>query len=156
MTVAAELKTLLDKSKIHYQVLQHEEVYTSLETAEKQDVPGQEFAKSVVIKADDKFGLAVVPSIYRVNLHKLAQGIGARQADLANESEFTKLFPNCDLGAMPPFGQLYQMPVWVDVTLTKDKEIVFNAGSHTEAIKLSFADFKRLVKPQILDFGDRI
>lgn len=155
MSVSTTLKSYLDKNKIPYETLTHEEVYTSQETAEKQDVPGQNFAKCVVINWYGKYALAVLPSTHRVNLEKLSQEMGGKEMKLATEDEFGKLFPDCDLGAMPPMGQIYDMPVWVDKLLAKDEWIVFNAGSHTDTIRMKFDDFKKWSKPKILSFGEK-
>lgn len=156
MAVSTDIKAFLDENKITYQVLAHEKAITAQEVAQKQGVPGKQVAKTVVVKADGKFMLAVLPAIYRVNLQELKKAIGAKEMSLAAETEFQTLFPDCELGAMAPLGALYHMPVWVDETLSWDKEIVFNAGSHTETIKMSFLDFERLVKPRIANFGVRI
>lgn len=156
MSVSTHLKSYLDKNHVSYKILNHDEVYTAMESAEKQEVPGQEFAKTVVLSYGTEHAMAVLPSTYRVNLEKLSNETGAKDLKLTSESEFKQLFPDCDLGAMPPIGEFYHMPVWVDGSLTKDKEIVFNAGSHTETIRMSYEDFKKLVNPKVYHFGDRI
>lgn len=156
MTVSTDLKAYLDHNGVKYQVLSHAKAMTALEVAQKQAVPGQQLAKTVVVKADAKFLLAVLPCTYRVNLQELGKAMKAKEITLAPEMEFKNLFPDCELGAMSPFGGLYHMPVWVDESLTWDKEIVFNAGSHTETIKMSFKDFEKLAKPRVANFGIRI
>lgn len=155
MSVSAKLKTYLDEHETPYEVLTHEEVFTSMQTAEKQEIPGKEFAKCVVIQYDGKYAMAALPSTHKVNLDKLAKAVKAKDVSIATETEFGKLFPDCDLGAMPPLGQLYNMPLWVDKALAKDEQIVFNAGSHTDTIRIKFKDFKYLANPEILDFGQR-
>jgi Ala-tRNA(Pro) deacylase len=118
-------------------------------------VRGRELAKSTVVKVDGRFGLAVLPAPLRVDLEALRRLTGANSVSLASELEFQGLFPGCEVGAMPPFGNLYGLPVWADEALRKDPVIVFNAGTHREVIRMSFADFARLVKPTIGDFSAR-
>ena len=156
MAVSTDLKAYLDQNGVKYQVLTHERALTALEVAQKQKVPGKQVAKTVVVKAGGNLELAVLPSIYKVNLQELGKAMGMRDASLAAEMEFKNHFPDCELGAMAPLGPVYHMKVWVDESLTQDKEIVFNAGSHTETIKMSYKDFERLVHPRVANFGIRI
>ncbi|MFQ5794013.1 MAG: aminoacyl-tRNA deacylase [Candidatus Bipolaricaulia bacterium] len=153
MTIAAKLQSFLDEHQVRYHVLKHHETYTAQEIAAALHVPGKELAKVVIVKADDNYIMVVLPAHYRVDLRTLAQALGAKQAGLAIEEEFQGLFPDCDLGAMPPFGNLYGLPVYVDRSLSEDVEIVFEAGSHQEAIKMAYSDFEQLVQPKILSFG---
>jgi Ala-tRNA(Pro) deacylase len=113
-------------------------------------VHGWELAKSVVVKVDGAFALAVLPAPAVVDLELLRRATGARKAVLANEREIESLFPGCELGAMPPFGNLYGLPVYVDLSLGADESIVFNAGTHTEAIRIAYADFDRLAHPRAM------
>ena len=156
MAVSTDLKAYLDHNGVQYQVLTHDRALTALEVAQKQGVPGKQVAKTVVVKADGQYLLAVLPSIYKVNLPELGKAVGARDIALAAEIEFKNLFPDCELGGMSPLGPLYHLKTWVDESLTMDKEIVFNAGSHTETIKMSYKDFERLVRPRVGNFGIRI
>jgi Ala-tRNA(Pro) deacylase len=153
MSISAKLQKFLDEHQVKYHVLRHHETYTAPEIAAALHVPGKELAKVVIVKADHEFLMAVLPANFRVNLRELAQATGADKVELATEGEFQNLFPDCEVGAMPPFGNLYDLPVYVDVSLTEDKEIVFEAGSHREAIKMTYADFERLVHPKVIRFA---
>ena len=152
MPVARKLKAFLDENQVHYHVLTHHERFTSMEIAEQLHVPGQELAKVVIVKAAGKQRMAVLPANYHVDLVLFAKAIGTDAAELANEEEFKSSFPDCEVGAMPPFGNLYDMEVFVDTSLTRDEKIVFEAGNHKEAIKLRYEDFARLVEPKIAEF----
>lgn len=156
MAVSTDIKAYLDENGVRYQVMTHDKAITAMEVAQKQGVPGNQVAKTVVVKADGKYLLGVLPSTYRVNLEALKKAAGAKEMALAAETEFKSLFPDCELGGMAPLGKLYHLPVWVDETLTWDKEIVFNAGSHTETIKMSFSDYEKLTRPRVAGFGIRI
>jgi Ala-tRNA(Pro) deacylase len=119
-------------------------------------VPGREWAKAVVCMVDDQPTLAVLPADHLVDFDRFREACGATLVRLASEAEFRPLYSDCELGAMPPFGPLYQQPVVVDRSLTADPEILFNGGSHREAIRMRYRDFEELVKPQVADFGIRI
>jgi Ala-tRNA(Pro) deacylase len=153
MSVAAKLKECLDGNKVKYDVLTHPQVYTAQDVAAATHVPGKELAKSVVVKADDRFVLAVLPAPRKVDTEQFQKQLGVKELRMAHESEFASLFPGCELGAMPPFGNLYGIDVFVDRSLTHDEEIVFNAGTHIEAIRMNYKDFERLVKPTIAEFA---
>ena len=113
-------------------------------------IPGKELAKTVIVKIDDELAMAVLPASRRVNLQHLQEAIGADEVTLSSEAEFNELFPDCEVGAMPPFGNLYNMGVYVAEQLTEDDEIAFNAGSHSELVKMSYKDFANLVTPQVV------
>jgi Ala-tRNA(Pro) deacylase len=153
MAVATKLKAFLDSKKVVYQVLKHHETFTSQEIAESLHVPGRMLAKVVIVRADGVLRMAVLPGDLRVDLRKFAKAVAARDAVLATEAEFKDAFPDCEVGAMPPFGNLYAMRVVVDKTLAEDEEIVFEAGNHHEAIKLLYKDFARLVLPLVADIA---
>jgi Ala-tRNA(Pro) deacylase len=153
MVVAAKLKSFLDESKVRYHVLKHHEKFTSPEIAQALHVPGQLLAKVVMLKAKDELLMAVLPANLHVDLDKFAMLADVKACAIATEDQFRDSFPDCEVGAMPPFGNLYGIPVYVDRSLTKDDEIVFEAGNHHEAIKLDYEDFERTVKPKIGDFG---
>ena len=155
MSVAARLKSFLDENGIKYTLLTHSPAYTAQEAAATLHVPGKELAKSVVIKCDGKLALAVLPASFRVNTKQLAEAAGAKKVELASENEFSATFADCELGAMPPFGNLYNLPVYVDELLAQDEEIVFNAGTHRDAARMLYQDFARLVAPQIARFAER-
>lgn len=155
MSAAARLKSFLDEKRIKYTLLAHSPAFTAQEAAATLHVPGKELAKSVVIKADGKLALAVLPASFRVNTKLLAEAAGAKKVELASENEFSATFPDCELGAMPPFGNLYDLPVYVDEVLGQDEEIVFNAGTHRDAVRMSYQDFSLLVTPRTARFAER-
>lgn len=146
-----KLKNFLDEQRIKYVSIFHSAAYTAQEIAEASHVRGNEIAKTVMVKLDGDLAMVVIPASQHVNFSRLREAIGAHTAVLATEEEFRDRFPECELGAMPPFGNLYGLPVFASRELAKDKEIAFNAGSHTEMIKLNFQDYNRLVVPQIID-----
>ncbi len=151
----AKLKQFLDRNGIKYVTLTHSTAYTAQEIAARAAVSGNELAKTVIVKLDSRLAMAVLPASWTVNLTRLAKVAGAESAVLASEQEFATRFPKCELGAMPPFGNLYDMEVFVDKTLAADREIAFNAGTHTELIKLTYDDYERIVKPTVADFAGR-
>ena len=143
------LKDFLDSYGVKYVVITHSVAYTAQGVAALAHVRGRELAKTVIVKLDGEFAMAVVPAAVHVDLALLKRLTGAKTAELASELEFKTRFPDCETGAMPPFGNLYGMKVFVDETLSEDKEIAFNAGSHRELMRLAWADFERLVKPTV-------
>lgn len=145
---AAKLKQFLDAHGVKYVTIAHSVAYTAQEIAASAHVRGKEMAKTVVVKVDGRLAMAVVPATLKVDLARLAAAAGAKTAEIATEQEFQHAFPECEVGAMPPFGNLYGVDVYVDRRLAEDEEIVFNAGSHVELIRLKYADFERLVKPK--------
>ena len=149
----AKLKTFLDLNNIQYIQITHSKAYTAQAIAALAHVPGRELAKTVIVRVNGKLAMAVLPASFQVDLHKLKEGIGAREVQLATEYEFEERFPDCEVGAMPPFGNLYGMSVYVEKTLTRDDDIAFNAGSHKELIRLAYQDFERLVDPVVLQFA---
>jgi len=146
--VAKKLKEFLDGKRIRYVTVSHSPAYTAQEVAASVHISGKEMAKTVVVKLDGKLALAVLPATSRVDLNRLKAVSGAREAAIAGETEFKDAFPGCEVGAMPPFGNLYGMPVYVDDAIAADEEIGFNAGSHTEVIRMRYADFAALVQPK--------
>jgi Ala-tRNA(Pro) deacylase len=149
------LTDYLEYEDVAYETIAHAAAYTAQGVAAAAHVPGQEVAKSTVVKIDGRFALAVLPAHKKVDLKALGRLAGGKVVSLASEAELVGLFPQCELGAMPPFGNLYGLPVWVDESLAKDITIVFNAGSHREAIRMAFADFRRLVTPRFGAFASR-
>ena len=143
------LKSFLDTNAVKYVLVKHSPAYTAQELAALAHVPGKEWAKTVMVKLDGKVAMAVVPASGRVIFDLLREATGAKAAELATEREFSDLCPGCEVGAMPPFGNLFGMDVFVDVQLAADEEIAFNAGSHTELVKLPYRDFERLVQPKV-------
>ena len=147
-----KLIEFLDENNVRYITIRHSSAFTSQEVAAKAHISGKEMAKTVMIKIDGKMAMAVLPATYNIDFESLKEIFGTRNVSLATEYEFKDRFPDCELGSMPPFGNLYDMDVYVAESLTLDKEIAFNAGSHTELIRLSYEDFERLVKPRIFKF----
>ncbi len=148
-------KDFLDDHSVKYVTVSHSQAFTSQEIAASAHISGRELAKTVMVKLDGKMVMAVLPASYKLVLDLLREATGARHAVLATEEEFRDLFPGCETGAMPPFGNLYGLDVFVSQSLAEDEEIAFNAGSHTELIKLAFADFQRLVEPTIAKISSK-
>ncbi|HOL34767.1 MAG TPA: YbaK/EbsC family protein, partial [bacterium] len=140
-----KLKEFLDRNNIKYVSIQHSPAYTAQEIAAAAHVHGKQLAKTVVINKDGNLALAVLPANYHVDVEILRKATGAHSLTIATEQEFKDAFPECEIGAMPPFGNLYGMETYVEDSLSENKEIVFNAGSHTELIRISYQDFINLV-----------
>jgi len=147
------LKEFLDRNRIRYVTIGHSPAFTAQEIAASAHIPGKDVAKAVIIKLDGKLAMAVLPASHQVDLRRLAKAAGAGNAELAHEKDFAARFPGCELGAMPIFGSLYGMRTYVAESLTEDENIAFNAGTHTELIRLPLEDFLRLEEPKILDFS---
>ena len=147
-----KLTAFLNEHKVKFVTIRHSPSYTAQEIAASAHIPGKELAKTVMVKLDGKMAMAVLPASHRVDFDRLKQASGAGKVELAEEDEFREIFPDCELGAMPPFGNLYGMEVFVARGLAEDEEIAFNACSHTELIKLAYADFERLVQPRVMEF----
>jgi Ala-tRNA(Pro) deacylase len=148
-----KLKELLDKEKIKYVSISHSPAYTAQEIAASAHVRGKELAKTVMVKIDGEMAMVVLPASYRVDMERLKEATGATKVELAGEKEFKDLFPGCEVGAMPPFGNLYGLQVFVAATLAAEGEIVFNACSHTELIRLGYKDFERVVSPKVVQIS---
>ncbi len=153
MQILAKLRDFLDKNGVHYEVLSHRQAFTAQEVAAVQHVPGMEVAKVVMLRSGTEFVMAVLPAPYRVGLDRAKAVLGKPEVTLATEEEFKGLFPQCEPGAMPPFGNLYNLAVYVDDALAHDEEIVFNAGTHTQTVKMKYADFARLVRPTVVSLA---
>jgi Ala-tRNA(Pro) deacylase len=150
--ITRKLKDYLDSRKVQYISIPHSTAYTAQEVAASAHVPGQEMAKTVIIKIDGKMAMAVLPANRKVVLEDLREITGTENVQFATEQEFKDAFPDCETGAMPPFGNLYDMDVFVAPGLAEDEEIAFNAGSHNELIRMAYKDFERLVQPKIVNF----
>ena len=153
MTVLKRLKEYLEKNQVSFEVGYHQRVYTAQEIAASEHVRGRELAKVVMVKADGKMVMLVLPASFRVDMEKLKGILKSKKVEKAKEEEFQDLFADCEVGAMPPFGNLYNLDVWVDQVLTEDKDIVFNAGSHVETLKIKYSDYARLVNPKVGQFS---
>jgi len=150
---AKKLKQFLDEAGVKYVSIFHSPAYSAQEIAESTHIPGQFLAKTVVIKIDGKFVLAILPAAQRIDFEFLRETILAKHVELASEQEFKDLFPDCELGAMPPFGNLFNLDVFAEESLAEDLEIAFSAGTHTELIRMEYSDFERLVKPTTIKFS---
>jgi Ala-tRNA(Pro) deacylase len=148
-----KLKEYLDENHVEYVTIIHSRAFTAQKIAAAAHVPGQELAKTVMVKVDGKMAMTVLPANFKVDLDRLREVTGAADVELATEAEFAEWFPDCEVGAMPPFGNLYGLDVYVAEKLTRDEEIAFNAGTHTELIRMAYRDFERLVKPKIARFA---
>jgi Ala-tRNA(Pro) deacylase len=146
---ARQLSEFLDSQGVKYVTVTHSPAFTAQEVAASAHIPGKEMAKTVMVQLDGQMAMAVVPASSRLDLARLRDAAGAERATLAGEREFASLFPDCEPGAMPPFGNLYGMNVFVADSLAEDEEIAFNAGSHTELVRLAYDDFSRLVHPKV-------
>lgn len=150
---AKKLKEFLDQNNVKYVTIKHSLAYTSQEIAASAHIKGKNLAKTVLIKINGKMAMLVLPATHKVDFDLLKNALGNENVRLANEQEFLDKFPECEVGAMPPFGNLYNMEVYVDEALSEDKEIAFNAGTHVELIQMSYEDFERLVKPKKMKFS---
>jgi len=150
---ARKLREFLDSHRVKYVSMTHSPAFTAQEVASMAHIRGEEFAKTVIVKIDGAMVMAVLPASFQVDMatfHALTHG---HSCTLAPEREFRAHFPECETGAMPPFGQLYGMPVYVDESLTHDKEIAFNAGTHHEVVRMAYKDFAKLVEPKVAAFS---
>ena len=155
MGVPTKLLEFLNQSKVRYEVLHHPEAFTAQELAAIEHVSGRSHAKVVMVKTDGDVLMTVLPADHRLDLDKLNK-IAGRQATVATEAEFKSLFPDCAVGSMPPFGELYGVATYLDKSLTEAERIVFEAGTHSDAIKMRYADYERLAKPTIADFAVKL
>ena len=153
---AQKLKEFLDSHTVKYVTISHSPAFTAQEVAAAAHIPGKELAKTVMVKMDGKLAMAVLPASYKVDFELLRETTGAKKIELASEREFRDQCPGCEVGAMPPFGNLYGLDVYVADSLAEDEEIAFNAGTFTEVIRLAYKDFERLVKPKVLKFAARV
>lgn len=145
-----KLKEFLDSANVRYVVISHSLAYTAAGIAKLTRIPGKELAKTVIVKIEGSLAMAVVSASQHVDLRLLKAATFANTVDLATEDEFKERFPDCEVGAMPPFGNLYGMPTFADESFSRDKEIVFNAGSHRELVRIAWEDFERLVRPTVV------
>lgn len=151
--IAAKLKAFLDSQGVKYVTIDHSPAYTAPEVAASAHISGHDFAKTVVIEIGGELAMVVLPANKKIILSDLRDMFGDPGVKLATEDDFIARFPDCELGAMPPFGNLYGLRVYLAQSLTEETEIAFNAGSHREVIKMAFTDFAELVDPVVLDFA---
>ncbi len=145
-----KLKQYLDEQNVKYVSTIHSLAFTALQIAKSADIPTKQLAKTVILKIDDRLAMVVIPAAYQVNLELIRQTLANSQVEIASESEFSTKFPDCEVGAMPPFGNLYGMDVYIAESVSEHDNIVFNAGTHSEIIKMAYEDFERLAKPTLI------
>ncbi len=146
----AKLQEFLDSQGVKYVSIRHSPAFTAQEIAASAHIPGRELAKTVVVKLDDRYAIVVLPATEMVHMNRLREQTGAERVELASEEELRTLFPDCEVGAMPPFGNLYDLETFVSPSLADDEEIAFNAGTHTELIRMACEDYLRLARPTVL------
>jgi len=149
----SKLKKFLEEQRVRFESISHSPTYTSQKTAASAHIPGKDLVKTVIIRVDGKMAMAVLPAPLQVDFARLKEGLGGAKVELASEEDFRDKFPGCEVGAMPPFGNLYDMPVFADKHLSADEAIAFNACTHTELIKMPYGDFERLVQPKVFEFA---
>jgi Ala-tRNA(Pro) deacylase len=155
MEIPKQLIGCLNQNKVHYEILQHPEAVTAQRIAQAEHVKARHHAKVVMLKSGDEHLMTVLPADHQIDLEKVAKAVG-KSVSLDTEQEFKSLFPDCATGAMPPFGNLYGLPTYVDRCLAEEDYIVFEAGTHTDAIKVSYRDYERIVKPRVEDLAVKI
>ena len=154
MPIAKRLRELLEKAKIAYEVYNHPLAYTAQEIAERQHFSGNEMAKVVMLRVDGELVMAVITGNQKIHLMTARENLGAREVRLATEDEFLSRFPDCEIGAMPPFGHLFDLPVYVDPAVTENEWIYFNAGNHVQTVRLRYRDFSELSAPRLLELTE--
>lgn len=155
MKIPKQLIDCLNENKVRYEILHHPEAVTAQRTAQAEHVKGRHHAKVVMVKSGEQHLMTVLPADHQIDLEKIGKAIG-KAASLDREEEFKSLFPDCAIGAMPPFGNLYGLPTYVDKRLAQEEYIVFEAGTHTDAIKLSYRDYEKIVKPHVKDLAIKL
>jgi len=155
MEIPRRLIECLDENKVRYQVLQHPEAVSAQRIAQAEHVKGRHHAKVVIVKASDAHLMIVLPADHHIDLEKIEKATG-KPVSLDKEQEFKSLFPDCAIGAMPPFGNLYGLPTYVEEDLAEQDYIVFEAGTHTDAIKMSYGDYEKIVKPKVNDLAIKL
>jgi Ala-tRNA(Pro) deacylase len=149
------LEGYLRENRVSFEAQHHPRAVAAQEVAASEHVPGKMLAKTVMVLADEEMAMLALPASYQVDLEKAAAALGAGEVRLAEEEEFEGTFPDCEVGAMPPFGNLYSVSVYVEETLAEDETIVFRAGTHTDTMSVRYADFERLVEPTVAEFARR-
>jgi Ala-tRNA(Pro) deacylase len=155
MKVPKQLIDCLNENKVRYEILHHPEAVTAQRSAQAEHVKGRHHAKVVIIRSGEQRMMIVLPADHQIDLEKVEKVLG-KAASLDKEQDFKSLFPDCAIGAMPPFGNLYGLPTCVDKSLAEQDYIVFEAGTHTDAIKMTYRDYEKIVKPRIEDLAVKI
>ena len=156
MSVAKRVREYLETNQVPYTHCTHRLAYTAQEVAAAQHVPGREMAKTIVVAAEGRYVLIVLPAVMKLDMKALREELPFKHIQLATEKEFSTLFPDSEIGAMVPFGNLYDLAVYADKSLTSNEEIVFNAGTHIDTIRMKYRDFERLVKPNVISAATRL
>ena len=151
MAIPKNIVEYLKKEKVNFNTFEHGRAFTASQVAGAQHVPGSQMIKTVIVKADDAFVMCLLSAVHKLDLSRFKTQIHAKEIRLAHEEEMKKLFPECEPGSEPPFGTLYNLKVFADTFLEKDPEVAFNAGTHTDLIKMRYEEFKRLVNPVMVD-----
>jgi Ala-tRNA(Pro) deacylase len=151
-----DVAKFLKKQKIKFQLRHHPARYTAQEVAAAEHITGEEVAKVVIVKADDAFAMCVLPATYVLDMKRAKKALGAKSVRLATEEEIGGLFPDCEVGAMPPFGAEYNLPVYVEEHLSADEHILVPAGTHEDSVLLAWADYERLAQPKVASFGTHV
>jgi Ala-tRNA(Pro) deacylase len=154
MAMIKKLKELFDEAKVSYEVYNHPLAYTAQEIAQRQHFSGDQMAKVVMLEVDKRLVMAVVTASQKVHLMTVRASLGAAEVRLATEDEFVSRFPDCEIGAMPPFGNLFGLPVYVDPAVTQDESIYFNAGNHVQTVRIRYDDFEKLAAPQVVRLAE--
>ena len=156
MAIPDRVLAFLTEQNAEYEHTRHPTTYTARELAHVDHVPERNVAKTVVFLGDEVFAIAVLPADENIDLHQLRRALGLSRLRLATEEEVAKLFPDCEVGAMPPFGTLFGLPVYVDRRLAEQDMIEFNAGTHRDELKMTYGEFARLAEPIVRHFGERL
>jgi Ala-tRNA(Pro) deacylase len=155
MEIPKQLIDFLNQNKVQYEILHHSEAVTAQRIAQAEHVKGRHQAKVVMLKSGDQHLMVVLPADHHIDLEKVEKAIG-KPISLAKEKDFKSLFPDTVIGAMPPLGNLYGLPTYIDKHLAEQDYIVFEAGTHTDAIKLSYSDYEKIVQPKVVDFAIKL
>lgn len=150
------LQSYLDELGVHYRLSRHDQAYTAQDLAAAEHVSGREVIKPVIVQADGQFVMCALPASYRVDLDELRAQLQASDVKIADEAKFSEMFPDCELGAAPPIGRLYGMPTIMDESLFADEKVMFQAGTHCDAVTMSLADYRRVAMPEVAYFGRHI
>jgi Ala-tRNA(Pro) deacylase len=153
MPLTERLRAFLDSNRVEYTHTVHPLAFTAREVASADHVPAREFAKTVLLSGDHGYAMAVVPAARLVDFQEVRLALGLTHARLATETEIAQLFPDCELGAMPAFGNLYDVPVFLDSALAGEPVIAFNGGTHRDVVHVRTEDFRRLAQPTLVSLA---
>jgi Ala-tRNA(Pro) deacylase len=156
MAKMSDLLKYLNLTGVQYQVISHVPAYSAHSVALAAHIPDRDLAKTLLVRADEQYWMSVLRADFHLNQKLLKHALEAKHVSLATEEELAVFFPDCEVGAMPPFGKLYALPVVVDKALAEDDDIVFNACTHTQSVKMKFADYQRLVRPIVAEIADQV